>query len=360
MIRNVTGSLFAAWLVLCGGQAGLLLAESKAADAGGPDFKEVYDLIRSHMAGMDEPRLNKAAVRGLLVELSPRVSLVTNGAAAKAASEGPLVSKSSVFQGDILYVRVERVREGLPDAIGKAWRQPGTTNSVKGLVLDLRYAGGNDYAAAAATADLFVKKEQGLLNWGSGIVRSKAKSDAIGVPVAVLVNRQTVGAAEAVAAVLRETGAGLVLGGRTAGRAMVTQEFPLKSGERLQIATAAIQLADGSAIPEEGLTPDIAVEVNPAEERMYFADAFKAPEKTSLQASGGSLEAIQGWGTNQAARRPRLNEAELVRERREGISEASLTALREREPEEPLVQDPALARALDLLRGLALVRPPRS
>jgi hypothetical protein len=37
-----------------------------------------------------------------------------------------------------------------------------------------------------------------------------------------------------------------------------------------------------------------------------------------------------------------------------------MTSLRGREPETPMVQDPALARALDLLRGLALVRASRS
>jgi hypothetical protein len=34
--------------------------------------------------------------------------------------------------------------------------------------------------------------------------------------------------------------------------------------------------------------------------------------------------------------------------------------MRGREPERPMVQDPALARALDLLRGLTLVRQWRS
>jgi hypothetical protein len=68
----------------------------------------------------------------------------------------------------------------------------------------------------------------------------------------------------------------------------------------------------------------------------------------------------QGSGTNRAARRARFNEADLVRERREGISEADLTAMREREADKPMIQDPALARALDLLRGLALVRSGRS
>lgn len=349
----------AAWLVLSGGQAGLLLAEPKAEAASGPDFKEVYDLVRTHLAGMSEAQLNDAAARGLVSALSPRVTLVTNGAAAKGAAEGPLVIKSTVFEGDILCVRIGRVAEGLADSVSAANAKPDTTNKLKGVVLDLRYAGGDDYAAAVAAADLFVKKEQPLLSWGNGVARSKAKSDAIGVPVAVLVNGATAGAAEALAAMLREAGAALVLGGRTAGLAMVAQEFLLKNGDRLRIATAPVQLGDGSAMPEQGLKPDIAVAVRPDEERGYYEDAFKAPERTDLMAGSSLAVSNQGAGTNRTGRRIRLNEAELVRERREGISEADVTVMRDREPEKPVVQDPALARALDLLRGLALVRQAR-
>jgi hypothetical protein len=75
-----------------------------------------------------------------------------------------------------------------------------------------------------------------------------------------------------------------------------------------------------------------------------------------VTAAGGAGLTNSASGTNRATRHPRLNEAELVRERREGISEADMPALRERDPERPLVNDPALARALDLLKGLALVR----
>ncbi|MGO8929083.1 MAG: S41 family peptidase [Limisphaerales bacterium] len=359
MMRIGINLLLLVLLVLAGGEAGLR-AQTKAEEAQGPDFKEVYDLIRTHLAGMSEGQLNQAAVSALVSGLAPRVSLVTNVVAASAAGETPLVIKSSVFEGDILYVRVGRVGDGLAQAITAACSKPGTTNKLKGVTLDLRYAGGDDYAAAAAAADLFVKKAEPLLNWGSGMVRSKEKSDAIGLPVAVLVNRQTAGAAEALAAAMRETGAGLILGGKTAGQAMVAQDFPLKNGERLRIATAPIQLGDGSAMSEQGLKPDIAVEVSPEDERAYYVDAFKVTEKTNLLASAAASAAGPGNGTNSGARRPRFNEAELVRERREGVSEAELTALRAPEPEKPLVRDPALARALDLLRGLALVRQPRS
>ena len=351
--------LLAVLLVLAGGQAGLQ-AQTKAEDAQAPEFKEVYDLIRAHLAGMSEGQLNQAAVSALVSGLAPRVSLVTNAAAASVAGATPLVIKSSMYDGDILYVRVGRVGDGLAQAISAACSKPGTTNKLKGVALDLRYAGGDDYAAAAAAADLFVKKEAPLLNWGGGMVRSKEKTDAIGLPVAVLVNRQTAGAAEALAAALRETGMGLILGGKTAGQAMVAQEFPLKNGDRLRIATAPIQLGDGSALSGQGLKPDIEVEVSPEDERAYYVDAFRVTDRTNLQASAAGSAAGLGNGTNRLARRPRFNEAELVRERREGVSEADVTAMRGREPDQPMVQDPTLARALDLLRGLALVRQPRS
>ena len=358
-MRIRTSSLLAALVVLAGGQAGLR-GQAKAEDAHAPDFKEVYDLIQAHLAGMSERELNQAAVGALVSGLAPRVSLVTNAGTGSTAGDVPLVSKTTVFEGDILYVRAGRVGDGLANAISAACRKSGTTNKLKGVALDLRYAGGDDYAAAAAAAELFVKKEQPLLNWGNGMVRSKENADAIALPVAVLVNRQTAGAAEALAAALRETGAGLILGGRTAGQAMVAQEFPLKNGERLRIATAPVQLGDGTAMSEKGLKPDIAVDVSVDDELVYYGDAFKATEKTNLLAGGGLSLTNQASGTNRVTRRPRFNEAELVRERREGVSEADLTSLRGREPEKPMVQDPALARALDLLRGLALVRASRS
>ena len=356
MIRIGIRSFLMVWLVLFGAQPDLLWAQAKTEEAAGPDFKEVYDLVRAHLAGMSEAQLNQAAVQALVSGFGSRVSLVTNGAAAKAQAGAPLVSKSSVFDGDIGYIRIEQVGDGLASAVREACNKLAATNKLAGVILDLRYTAGGDYASAVATAELFVKKAQALLNWGNGMVRSKDNSEALSVPVAVLVNRQTIGAAEALAAVLRETGTGLILGSTTAGQAMIAQEFPLKNGERLRIATAPIQLGDGSALSGQGLKPDIAVEVTPADERTFYADAYKVLSRTELLAGGGPGLTNSASGTNRPARRPRFNEAELVRERREGISEADMTALRERDPERALVNDPALARALDLLKGLALVR----
>ena len=208
-------------MTLFGGWPGFA-AES---DAPAPDFKEVYDLIRAHLGGTSEADLNRTAVRALVSALSPKVTLA-GGTAGAGLAEGPLVSKSSLFEGEIAYVRVGRVAEGLAKALREACEKLGATNHLRGVVLDLRYTGGEDYAAAAAAADLFVKKERPLLDWGQGVVRSKAKDHALTNPVAVLVNRQTAGSAEALAAVLRETSLGIILGSRTAGQAMIMQDTP--------------------------------------------------------------------------------------------------------------------------------------
>ena len=360
MIRIGIRSLLTVWLVLAGAQPGLLQGQAKAEGAIGPDFKEVYDLVHAHLAGMSEAQMNQAAVQALVSGLGPRVTLITNGAAGKARAEAPLISRSNVFNGAIAYIRVEQVGDGLANAVREACKRLEGTNRLDGLILDLRYAAGDAYASATATAELFIKKDQPLMDWGTGMVRSKDKTDAISLPVAVLVNRQTVGAAEALAAVLREAGSGLILGNRTAGQAMIAQEFPLKSGERLRIATAPIQLGDGTALSALGLKPDITVEVAAGDERAYFTDAYKVTRRAELPAAASLTLTNQAGGTNRAARRPRFNEAELVRERREGISEADMTALGDRQPEKPMVTDPALARALDLLKGLALVRQSHS
>src|SRR5262249_20372731 len=152
---------------------------------------------------------------------------------------------------------------------------------------------------------------QALFDWGNGPAGAKADSNPIQVPCAVLVNEQTAGAAEALAAVLRQSASSLILGSRTAGRATVAEEFALKDGTRLRIATAPIRLADGSPFPLHGLEPDLPMEVSLEEQRAYFADAFATLRRPGPTASSGSAPQIASTASGRPGRRPRVNEAEL-------------------------------------------------
>lgn len=340
--------------MLCG-LVGISTPARAAAD-NPPDFEEVRGLLRAHLTGASDADLNRASVEGLLEGLRGKVQLVGNGGQPVAQADVPVIAKVRVFDGRIAYVRVGKVTSALPGDLKRQCDSLRATNKLIGLVLDLRFASGEDYAAAAAAADSFVASERPLLDWGKGMVKSVENADAPDFPLAVLINSETTGAAEALAAVLREAGAALIFGGKSHGTAMTMEEFPLKNGQRLRIATAPVKLGNGTALTN-GVPPDIEVATPPEAERAFLEDPYLTNTRTNL--TTGDTNAVAA--TNRPARRTRPNEADLVRARREGLSlDGELATSRDNEPEAPVLRDPALARAVDVLKGLAVVRRARS
>lgn len=326
-----------------------------------PKFDEVYQLLRSNLDGVSQADLDHAAVKGLLEQFPGQVTLEESNGAAIPPATNPL-SKVAVYDESYAYLRIGSVEPGLAEKLRAACQDVVRTNKskIKGVILDLRFAGGNDYAAAAAAADCFLNSEQPLLDWGTGSAHATRKTNAIAGPVAILVNSQTAGSAEALAAALREADIGLMLGGSTAGKANIFKDFSLSNGEKLRIASSEIKLGNGTALAR-GLKPDIAVEESLVDEKSHLEDPYKilhppAPAR-NLSAAESNLST-----TNEPAHHP-TNEAELVRERRTGetpdddsVATSSPLIAAPEEPAAPVIADAALARALDLLKGLAVLQ----
>ncbi len=208
------------------------------------------------------------------------------------------LAKTSVLESNVVYLRVGQLTAGLADELTAASRSLAATNRIVGTILDLRFVDGGDATTVKSAASVFATKKS---------------------PLAVLVNGQTRGAAVALAVALRDARAGLVFG------------------------SAA-----------DGLKPDIAVTVGADEEKIYFADAYAVVTNTVVVAQTNSI----AKGTN----RPfsRISEADLVRARREGSTDPEQDLEREPAgavaPEKPVLHDPVLTRAVDLLQGLAVLR----
>ena len=335
-------------------------------------LNDVIALLRTNLPGVTEAQMEDAAIAGLAAELRPRVvfeKALTNAAGIQTAL-------SSTILGEFASLRVVRVAIGLDASLSKSIKSLEATNKLKGLILDLRFARGDDYAAAGSAASVFISQQRPLLSWTGGSAKSTANADAVSLPLVILVNRETSGAAEALAAVLRETQSGLLIGNRTAGQGVTYKEFPLGRGRILKIAGPPVEIPGKGALPPKGLVPDIAVDVPIDLERAYYADPYlvsqtgSAPrnlvnsallDEEDLAASNhrlneAELVRLQKQGITPEEATPtetnsprRLNEAELVRERRGGIA-APETA------RPHVLTDPALSRALDLLKGLAVVR----
>ncbi|HXG46418.1 MAG TPA: S41 family peptidase [Methylomirabilota bacterium] len=332
----------------------LVLVLTGGAAAGAEELpsalQEVYSLLRTNLSQLSEKELERAAIDGLIQQLGPRVQWLGDHDSAPNESKHPAVS-SGVFEGAYARLRVHEVRAGLEQDLARAYERHASTGKIKGLVLDLRFAHGTDYAAALAAANWFIASEQPLIDWGEGLKKSTAREKALGLPVITLVNRRTSGAAEALAAMLREAEIGLIIGTNTAGTAAIGRDFTLRDGRRLRVYGHPVRLADGQPLPASGLKADLELTVNESDERAFLEDAFRDPAPPA-QASSAAADPAAGA----RASRRRVNEAELVRQQREGAEPGpASTPARPVVPEPPQIVDPALARAVDLLKGLAIV-----
>jgi len=306
---------------------------SRAASADSmPKFQELYQVLSTNLEGVTGDELDRAAVLGLIHQLGPRVSL---DAGEESSSKADPLAETRVFDNSFAYFRVASVTASLPGDFRAAYKQMTETNpaKIKGLVLDLRFAGGFDYAGAAKLADCFLSSEHPLLDWQTASARATLKADAITIPVAILINSQTIGAAEALAAVLRDTDVGLVLG-------------------KLRVAVAQVSFGAGKTLPR-GLAPDIAINTSLEDEQAYVRDPFKILHPPVLAKTDSAAKEVLD--------QPRLNEVELIREHNSGEDrdEPPVRNTADLPEPPPVVADPALARALDLLKGLAVVQPNR-
>lgn len=360
-IPSLLVGLFLAFFV---GTKAAAAAELKPTAGNSPSAQlpELLELLKTNLVGATAEQLNRAAVAGLVEQLSPRVSLMssdeTNGIKELHPARGAAVT-STLHDRSFGYVRLASLKAETATAFSAAVGALASTNKLQGLVLDLRFCASTDYPAAIAVAEQFFGEARDLADWGEGMRRSTAKSNFLTLPATVLVNRQTSGAAEVLAGILRHSEAALLVGTNTAGQAGVAREFTLSTGHRVRVIVAPVKVAKGEELPFTGLDPDIDVPVDPQEEKLSLADAFRVIKSAG---AGNSVESA-ATSTNSRPRR-RLNEAELVRMAREGQdprdTAGTLPAPKALEPAvAPAVTDPVLARALDILKALAVVQKVR-
>jgi hypothetical protein len=228
--------------------------------------------------------------------LSILTVLLALGGSLRADMVNGALVKSSLLENNVGYLRVSEVQTNLMDEINAAENALAATNKTVGTVLDLRFAGGDDLAAAKATADFFSQKK---------------------LPLAILVNGETRGAAAALATALRTARDGLLFG-----------------------STAA------------ELKPDIIVAVKAADEKKFLENPYVAAAENGTNASAAT-------NSNLATFIDHTSEADLVREKiKDGDEDEDSMPTRPTEPQKPFIHDPVLARAVDLIKALAVVHQP--
>lgn len=219
----------------------------------------------------------------------------------RAAVADTALTKSAVLESNVAYLQVSRVGKNLPDEIRAAQSALAVSNKIAGTILDLRFADGDEPESAKATADLFTSRKS---------------------PLAILINARTLGAAETLASELRAARAGLVFE-----------------------SDAGLAKTNGETVSPDQLT--IVVPVGPEDERALMRDPYAAPVDTNAPAATNGLLPLVDH----------TSEADLVRARVKDGDEISPVPPSRPPIQQPrVIRDPLLARAVDLIKGLAIVR----
>jgi carboxyl-terminal processing protease len=245
-------------------------------------------------------------------------------------------------EADVGYLRVttfnEQTDASLRAAIERLQAELG--DSMKGIVLDLRNNPGGLLEQAVAVSDVFLDRGEIVSTRGrrsDSIQRFNARrGDAIeGIPMVVLINGGSASASEIVAGALQDHRRAIVMGMPSFGKGSVQTIMPVQQGQgAIRLTTARYYTPAGTSIQAKGIVPDI--EVRQSRVEVLDEEARNDRREADLR---GRLENDQ---------LERL-EIPLSPEQRRSVEDG------EAPPEaEASADDYQLARALDLLRGLAM------
>jgi hypothetical protein len=232
---------------------------------GPTQFQEILNQLRSNYVdptAVNTKALDQAAMIELLSRLGPGVRLRVRPDIEKAILNRPF--RKETLNEHFGYVRCGTLDKTslvkLDDALGNF-----RTQKVQGVIVDLRTtAESTDYELAGEFVSRFVPKGTLVFRVVSGRSdqdRSFTSSldPLFQGPLAVLIDQETAGVTEIIAAALKMKAHALLIGEKTTGQAAEYQTIPIGSNLLLSMAVTQVQVPDLPAIFPNGVQPDVLV-----------------------------------------------------------------------------------------------------
>jgi carboxyl-terminal processing protease len=241
-----------------------------AGEKAGLQSGDIFEAIE----GKSTREMSLAEIRGLLSGQPGSTVTVSLVRARKAEPQKTVITREMVtippvadkmLEDGIGYLQVDALPAGKSQEIAakvKALQKSGA----KKLILDLRNCSDGEEAEGIATANLFMS--HGVITYlqGQKYPRESFNADpakaVTSLPLAVLVNKSTSGAAEIVASAILENARGDVIGDKTFGEGSVQKEIPLPDGSALILSVAKYYTPSGKAIQDTSVTPNVLVAEN--------------------------------------------------------------------------------------------------
>jgi len=228
IVATVPGSPAA----LAGVQAGDRLLGVDSAVADPTRLDRLVSLFEGKAGSTLELRLRRAGLR------SPLTLDVVRGPVPELRAV-----ESAVLGGGVARIRIAHFIPGIADSVRQRLDRL-RAEGARSLVLDLRSTVGGELVEGVALADLFLEqgktiaRSRGRPEGASASYRDSVASAFATMPLAVLIDAGTAGAAEVVAGALQDHDRAAVLGQHSFGRGVTRSTFPLGAGASLSLTTA--------------------------------------------------------------------------------------------------------------------------
>jgi len=308
------------------------------------DLHQAIQLLKSHYIdpeAVNDVEMNRAMLSGALARLGRGVMLLPERQSSSTEAQNPFFGE--VIEGHVGYLRLGALNQQNLQALD-AMVASFIGKKVDAVVVDLRASPAtNDFATASEFAKRFAAKGKLLFTLRKPAAKQERAFTSEREPayrglMLVLADGDTSGPAEAIAGVLRLYNKALVIGQATAGRAVEYADLPLHGGRMLRVAVAEAVLPEGRPLFPGGLTPDVPVEMPPADKRLVFEQSLT---------KGMAPFVFEN-------ERPHMNEAALLAGRNPELEAMEAAQRRGRNQEKALPRDPVLQRALDVVTSLAI------
>src|ERR1700683_4977983 len=210
--------------------------------------------IRSALSGAPGSTVNVSVVRARRAE--PQKMSITRD----VITIPPVTDK--MVEENIGYIKVDALTKGKAQEVAAKIKSLEKSGAKK-FILDLRNTSQGEESEGVATANLFLNHGTITYLQGQKFPREAFHADPskaiTSLPVAVLVNKGTAGAAEVVAAAILENARGDVVGEKTFGEGSLPKTFDLPDGGALILSVAKYYSPSGKAIQETAVTPNVLV-----------------------------------------------------------------------------------------------------
>lgn len=281
-------------------------------------------------------------------------------------------SVRSRAEGKIGYLRItsfsEQTDKGLKRAVERLKKEMG--DDITGYILDLRNNPGGLLDQAVTVSDSFLEQGEIVSTRGrkeeSGQRFYATAGDLIdGKPLVVMINGGSASASEIVAGALKDHRRAILLGTKSFGKGSVQTIIPLGRSGAIKLTTQRYYTPSGHSIQAKGIDPDIMVQqakvealdnVQPRRSERDLRGSLRNEEDEDPNAATLDKEGEQKKPDEQkkdgTQKKPDQPGAGVKKDGKDDATpEADETAKKD-----PKVEDYQLARAIDLLRGIALYK----